>query len=151
MEQSILFKNAYSPSDPIYSPSGCPERPIFEFDENGELVDTGKKTNTDALIDSYKDSVLLENIIKRCSMTGETFYAPEECFGDSRVLPTDLLDAKMKGSKVQSFVDSLSDADLSLLNEKGFDEFLLSKLKSVSTKTEPSSSKIEPSGGDNNE
>lgn len=111
-----------------HSCSGNKEFPIFEYNEDGELVDSGKKENVYEKIQSYKDEVLLENIIKRCGLTGETLEAPKECFGDTTVMPKSLLELKQSGQKVQSFVDSLSDSDLILLNEKGFDAFILSKI-----------------------
>lgn len=136
MEQTI-FRTAYGPKETVYSPVGEKEFPIYELDGDGNLVDTGKKTNVDAAIQSHKDSVLLENIIRRCSVTGETLSAPQECFGDSRVLPQSLLDAKIKSNRIQAFVDGLSDSDLALLNEKGFDEFLSSKIAAAASAAKP--------------
>lgn len=118
----------------FYCSSGDKEFPIFEYNEDGELVDTGRKENVYDKIQSYKDEVLLENIIKRCGLTGETLEAPKEAFGDSTVLPQSLLELKQNGQKVQSFVDSLSDDDLKSLNDKGFDAFLLDKLQAMKAK-----------------
>lgn len=149
MEQTILFKTAYGPKETVFSPQGDNEFPVFELNADGEVVDSGKKTDVNALIQTYKDGVLLENIIRRASMTGESFVAPSDCFGDSRVLPKDLLDAKLHSQRVQSFVDGLSDSDLALLNEKGFDEFLTSKIAAAAAAA--SAAQSDKNGGDKNE
>ena len=122
------FTSAFSKHKVLTCPAGEPNIPIFEYDENGELVDTGKTRNIDAEIQSHKDEVLLSKIIERCGLTGETLVAPVECFGDATALPKDLLDAHNRGQQVQSFVDSLSDDQLKILNDQGFDALVLSVL-----------------------
>lgn len=119
------------------TPCGNNEFPIFVEDENGEIVYSGKNKNIQKEIDSYKDSVLLSKIVERCCLTGEFLEAPAECFGDTRVLPKDLMDAENRKIKAQSFIDSLSDQDLNTLNEVGFDEFIKSKLETAAKKEEP--------------
>ena len=128
------FRLPFEKSVKVFSSVGSKEAPIYEYNEEGELVLTDKKDNVYARIQSFKDEVLLENIIKRCALTGETLSAPEDCFGDSRMLPKDLLDLKQQGQKVQSFVDKLSDDDLQSLNEKGFDAFLMDKISALKEK-----------------
>lgn len=127
------FVSAFSKHKVLTCPSGEPNIPIFEYDENGELVDTGKTRNIDAEIQSHKDEVLLSKIIERSALTGETLAAPVECFGDATVLPKDLLDAHNRGQQVQSFVDSLSDDQLKILNDQGFDALVLSVLEKKKT------------------
>jgi len=122
------FRSAFSDRVRCYCSSGSKEFPIFELDEKGDVVDTGKKENVWNKIQSYEDEVLLKNIIRRCGLTGETLEAKPEAFGDSTVLPKSLLDLKQSQDRVQGFVDSLSKSDLDLLNDKGFDEFISAKI-----------------------
>lgn len=129
-----LFRTLSSDRVRIHCSSGEKEFPIFQLNDDGEVVESGKMENIDAKIQSFKDEVLLENIIKRCSVTGETLEAAKQYFGDSRVLPKSMLEAKIQQNNIQGFVDSLSENDLSLLNEKGFDAFLSSKIEALKSK-----------------
>lgn len=129
------FRTSFSERVRKYAGSGCPETPVFEFDENGELVDTGRKINTDAEIQSHKDEVLLSKIIERCGLTGESLLAPVESFGDATLMPRSILEAHEQAQRVQFFVNGLSDDDLKSLNEIGFDAFISEKIKAAAQKT----------------
>lgn len=118
------------------SPEGSREFPVFQEDEKGELNEIGK-TNVYEKIQSYKDECLLDNIIKRCSETGETLIAPKEQFFDTTVLPKDRLEVENKVSEVKSFVASLSKEDQAALFEKGFDQFIADKIKESAAKVQP--------------
>lgn len=107
--------------------SGSHEVPTFEFDETGELVVSGK-TDLFAQIQSFKEDVLLDKILLRCSLTGESLMAPPEAYGDATVFPKDLLEAKQMSTGVDRFKSSLSSEDLSYLLDKGFDEFIKFKV-----------------------
>lgn len=122
------FRSAFSDRVRCYCCSGSREFPIFELNEKGDVVDTGKKENVWDKIQSFEDEVLLKNIIRRCGLTGETLEAKLEAFGDSTVLPKSLLELKQSQDRIQGFVDSLSKSDLDLLNDKGFDEFISVKI-----------------------
>lgn len=122
------FRSAYSERVQFHCSSGDREFPIFQLNDVGEVIDSGKKENVFDKIQSYEDNVLLSNIIKRCGLTGESLSASPENFGDTTVLPKSLLDLKQSQDRVQGFVDSLSKSDLDLLNEKGFDEFISAKI-----------------------
>lgn len=137
MERSKFFsfvKDGDLRVDPS-GPAGESVFPIFELDENGDVVDTGRKKNIQAEIESFKDSVLLSKIIERCQLTGESLEAPIGAFGDARVLPQNLMELKERQNRVSDFVDSLSDADLASLNELGFDAFLSAKLSALKKET----------------
>lgn len=111
------------------SPSGETVDHVFRFNEKHELVDTGKTVDIQKQIDSYLDDVLIEKIVQRSLMTGESFEASPEMFGDATKIPKSLLELQQEGQKVQNFVDGLSDSDLSRLNEVGFDSFMKEKIE----------------------
>lgn len=136
------IRTAMSPRVRVFCDAGDPELPIFALNDQGEVIDTGKKKNTDKEIQSHKDEVLLSKIIERCGFTGETLIAPPECFGDASQLPKDLLDAHQKGQQVQRFVDSLDDNQLNLLNEKGFDALVLSVLEKKKEAADSAASEV---------
>lgn len=125
------FRSSFSDRVQFHCSSGEKEFPIFCLNEEGEVIDSGKKENVFAKIQTFEDDVLLSNIIKRCGLTGETLLPSSENYGDTTVLPTSLLDLKQSQGKVQDFVDSLSKSDLDLLNDKGFDEFISSKISAL--------------------
>jgi len=120
----------------IMSPAGSPTFPLFEENGDREVVMTDKVKNVFEEIQSHKDDCLLENIIRRASVSGESLVAPLETFGDTTQLPQSILEAHDQRQKVQSFVDGLSDGDLSLLNDKGFDGFLAAKIAEMQANKE---------------
>lgn len=129
------FRTSSSDRIRFQADPGTREVPTFQFDENGDLVVSGK-TDLFAQIQSFKDDVLLDKILLRCSLTGDSFEASADAFGDATVLPKDLLEAKTMSNNVDSFKSTLSQDDLSLLLEKGFDEFLKFKIAQQSTAAE---------------
>lgn len=133
-----MVKTALSPrSERFYCDIGTHDIPVFGLDENGEVVVTGS-TDLFAQIQSHKDEVLLDKIIARCALTGETLTCSDEAFGDSTILPKDLLDAKNQALKVDSFKSGLSSDDLSFLMEKGFDDFLKYKIEQAQSAAQSS-------------
>lgn len=125
------FPNPFAPRR-MTTPSGCDLFPEFVEKEQDVLVPTGKMTNVYKKIQTYKDDVLLENILKRCLESGESLsvVAPSN-FGDTTKMPKSLLEAHDQLQKANSFVNSLSDDDQSFLMEKGFDAFLAEKIKNM--------------------
>lgn len=121
------FVSAYSEKQSFVCPSGTQEVPVFSVDENNDVVPSGK-TNLFAEIQSHLSEVVLDKLIARCELAGTSLEAPDEMFGDSTILPSDLLDAKSQINSVNAFKSSLSSDDLSLLLEKGFDEYVKIKL-----------------------
>lgn len=122
------FRTASSERVRFQADSGTREVPTFQFDDSGELIVSGK-TDLFAQIQSFKDDVLLDKILLRCSLSGESLEAPAEAFGDATILPKDLLEAKTMSNNVDSFKSSLSKDDLSMLLDKGFDEFIKFKVE----------------------
>lgn len=134
-----MSKNFPNPLAPrrMTTPSGSDLFPEFVEKEQDVFEPTGKMTNVYKKIQTYKDEVLLENILKRCLETGETLsvVAPSN-FGDTTKMPKTLLEAHDQLQKADSFVNSLSEDDQSFLMEKGFDAFLSDKIKKMQSSQE---------------
>lgn len=130
------FPNPFSPRR-MTTPSGSDLFPEFVEKEQDVLERTGKMTNVYQKIQTYKDEVLLENILKRCLETGESLsvVAPSN-YGDTTKLPKSLLEAHDQMQKADSFVNSLSEEDQSFLMEKGFDAFLADKIQKMQASKE---------------
>ena len=125
------FRTAFEEcKDKFDSPVGSQEFPVFQLNEQGELVEVGK-TNVYDKIQTYKDDCLLENIIRRCALTGDTLEAPKERFCDTTVFPKDALEAHNLIAKANAFTNSLTKDDFARLMEVGFDAFLSEKLASA--------------------
>ena len=114
-------------NEKFFTPEGSQEFPVFEFDENDQLVEVGK-TNVFEKIQSYKDECLLENVIKRCVSTGEVLIPSKAQFMDTTQFPKDLLEVQEHKNRSEDFVNSLSEFDRSALFEKGFDQWLSDKI-----------------------
>lgn len=133
-----MIKTALSSrSQRYFCDSGTHEVPVFGLDDNGDVIITGS-TDLFAQIQSHKDEVLLDKIIARCALTGETLTCSDDSFGDSTILPKDLLEAKTQALKVDSFKSGLSSEDLSFLMEKGFDDFLKYKIEQAQSAAQSS-------------
>lgn len=110
------------------TPLGSRFVPIFELNEKDEVVDSGKRHDLYAEIQSYRESVELDKIVARSLISGETFLPPKEAFGDATILPHDPLEAMNLSKQAQFFMNSLSSEDKELLESKGFDAFIAEKI-----------------------
>lgn len=118
------FKSQYDERIRVHQASGLKEIPVFQLDENNEVVDSGKRTNRYAEIQSHKDEVLIENIIKSALISGTSLAASDESFGDATLLPKDGLELNERSKAANAFYDSLNPEQKSLLASQGFDALI---------------------------